>query len=172
LAMTDLISIAKVTKSWGNRGEVIADLLTDFPDRFRKLKKVLLQEEGQSAFSLALESFRLHNRRIVLKFCGVDDITTAEGLRDHEIRIAKKDILDLPEDCYYQFDLINCFVRDLQGCTFGKVTDVLEMGGYFLLNLRCGEKEMLVPFAKDIVLEVDLSRKELICNIPEGLEDL
>ena len=70
MAMTDLISNAKVTKSWGNRGEVIADLLTDFPDRFRKLKKVLLQEEGQSAFSLALESFRLHNRRIVLKFCG------------------------------------------------------------------------------------------------------
>ncbi len=169
---TRLISIARVVKSHGNKGEVAAELLTDFPHRFQRLTEVYLQKNGQSPFRLALEASRLHNQRIVLKFSGIDDIDAAEKLRGHEVRIARKNLLAPPGDSYYQFDLIDCVARDTGGRSLGRVTEVLEVVGNFLLNLRRGEEELLVPFARDIVLTVDISKKELICNLPEGLEEI
>ena len=73
---------------------------------------------------------------------------------------------------HVQFELIDCLARDVTGRSLGRVTEIVEVGENFLLNLRQGEKELLVPFAKEIVLEVDISRRELICNMPEGLEEL
>lgn len=167
-----LVSVAKVIKPQGNKGEVAAELLTDFPERFRHLEIVYLQKNDLSPFPLDLEAFRFHKQRIILKFSGIDDIGTAEGLRGHEVRIDRENLLDLPHGTYYQFDLIDCVARDSRGHVLGQVTEVLEAGGNFLLNLRRDQKELLVPFAKDIVRSVDLSRKELICELPPGLEDL
>lgn len=167
-----LVSVAKVIKPQGNKGEVAAELLTDFPERFRHLEIVYLQKNDLSPFPLDLEAFRFHKQRIILKFSGIDDIGTAEGLRGHEVRIDRENLLDLPHGTYYQFDLIDCVARDSRGHVLGQVTEVLEAGGHFLLNLRRDQKELLVPFAKDIVRSVDLSRKELICELPPGLEDL
>ena len=167
-----LVSVAKVIKPQGNKGEVAAELLTDFPERFRHLEIVYLQKNDLSPFPLDLEAFRFHKQRIILKFSGIDDIGAAEGLRGHEVRIDRENLLDLPHGTYYQFDLIDCVARDSQGHILGQVTEVLEAGGNFLLNLRRDQKELLVPFAEDIVRSVDLSRKELICELPPGLEDL
>ena len=167
-----LVSVARVIKPQGNKGEVAAELLTDFPQRFSHLEKVYLQKNDRSPFPLSLEAFRFHKQRIVLKFSGIDDIGAAEGLRGHEVRIDRKNLQDLPRETYYQFDLIDCVARDSRGRVLGKVTEVIEAGGNFLLSLRRDRKELLVPFAKDIVRSVDLSKKELICELPPGLEDL
>ena len=167
-----LVSVAKVIKPQGNKGEVAAELLTDFPQRFSHLEKVYLQKDDRSPFPLGLEAFRFHRQRIILKFSGIDDIGAAEGLRGHEVRIDRENLLDLPQGTYYQFDLIDCVAKDSRGHILGKVTEVFEAGGNFLLNLRRDQKELLVPFAKDIVRSVDLSKKELICELPPGLEEL
>jgi len=172
LSRNRLVSVARVIKPQGNKGEVAADLLTDFPQRFSHLEKVYLQEDDRSPFPLGLEAFRFHKQRIILKFSGIDDIGAAEGLRGHEVRIDRENLLDLPQGTYYQFDLIDCVAKDSRGHILGKVTEVLEAGGNFLLSLRRDQKELLVPFAKDIVRSVDLSKKELICELPPGLEEL
>ena len=172
MSRNELVSVAKVIKPQGNKGEVAAELLTDFPERFRHLEIVYLQKNDLSPFPLDLEAFRFHKQRIILKFSGIDDIGAAEGLRGHEVRIDRENLLDLPQGTYYRFDLIDCVARDSRGRTLGQVTEVLEAGGNFLLNLRRDRKDLLVPFAKDIVRSVDLSKKELICELPPGLEDL
>lgn len=172
MSRNQLVSVAKVIKPQGNKGEVAAELLTDFPQRFHHLEKVYLQKNDHSPFPLSLEAFRFHKQRIILKFSGIDDIGTAEGLRGHEVRIDRENLLDLPHETYYQFDLVGCIARDSRGRILGRVTEVLEVGGNFLLNLKRDQKELLVPFAKDIVRRVDLSQKELICELPPGLEDL
>lgn len=172
MSQNRLVSVARVIKPQGNKGEVAAELLTDFPQRFRHLEKVYLQKNDRSPFLLGLEAFRFHKQRIVLKFSGIDDIGAAEGLRGHEVRIDRDNLQDLPRETYYQFDLVDCIARDSRGRVLGKVTEVIEAGGNFLLSLRRDRKELLVPFAKDIVRSVDLSKKELICELPPGLEDL
>ena len=172
MSRNDLVSVAKIIKPQGNKGEVAAELLTDFPQRFHHLQEVYLQKNGHSPFPLALEAFRLHKRRIILKFSGIDNIGAAEGLRGHEVRIGREKLLVLPRGSYYQFDLIDCVARDSKGRRLGQVTEVLEVGGRFLLNVRRGDKELLVPFVKDIVRNVDVSKKELICELPQGLEEV
>ena len=172
MSRNKLVSVAKVVKPQGNKGEVAAELLTDFPQRFNHLQAVYLQKNGCSPFLLKLEKFRFHKQRIILKFFNIDDIEAAEELRGHEVRIDWENLLTLPRGCYYQFDLIDCVARDKQGRILGQVTELLEVGGNFLLNLRLDQKELLVPFAKDIVRSVDLSKKELICELPPGLENL
>jgi 16S rRNA processing protein RimM len=172
LSPNRLVSVAKVIKPQGNKGEVAAELLTDFPERFHHLETVYLQKNDRSPFPLDLEAFRFHKQRIILKFSGIDDIGAAEELRGHEVRIDRENLLDLPDGTYYQFDLIDCVARDSRGHILGQVTEVLEAGGNFVLNLRRDRKELLVPFAKNIVRSVDLSKKELICELPPGLEDL
>jgi len=172
LLTTDLVSIAKIVKPQGNKGEVAADFLTDFPQRFKDLKKVLLDKDGQNSLPFTIDSFRFLKQRIIIKFSEVNDISAAERLRDCEIKISKNEIVTLPSNSYYQFDLLDCVVKDLKGCSLGTVTDILEVAGKFLLNLQRGQKEILIPFTKEIVLEVNLSKKELICNIPKGLDEL
>ena len=172
MSRNPLVSVAKVIKPQGNKGEVAAELLTDFPQRFHHLETVYLQKNDRSPFLLDLEAFRFHKQRIILKFSGIDDIGAAEGLRGHEVRIDRENLLDLPRETYYQFDLIDCVARDSRGRILGRVTEVLEAGGNFLLTLSRDQRELLVPFARDIVRSVDLSRKELICELPPGLEDL
>jgi 16S rRNA processing protein RimM len=173
LSRNELVSVAKIIKPQGNKGEVAAELLTDFPQRFHHLQEVYLQKNGRSPFPVVLEAFRLHKQRIILKFSGIDDIGAAEGLRGHEVRIGREKLLVLPRGSYYQFDLIDCVARDSKGRRLGQVTEVLEFGGQFLLKVRRGGgKELLVPFVKDIVRSVDVSKKELICELPQGLEEL
>ena len=120
MSSPDLVSIAKVVKTQGNKGEVAAELLTDSPQRFHRIKEVYLQKNGQSPFCLTLEAFRLHKQRIVLKFSGINDIGAAEQLRGHEVRIAKKNLLALPRGSYYQFDLIDCVARNTRGRSLGR----------------------------------------------------
>lgn len=172
MSRNQLVSVAAVIKPQGNKGEVAAELLTDFPQRFHHLRTVYLQKNDRGPFPLDLEAFRFHRQRIVLKFSGIDDIGAAEELRGHEVKIERENLMALPRESYYQFDLIDCVARDGRGRILGQVTEVLEFGGNFLLNLRRDQKELLVPFAKDIVRSVDLSKKELICELPPGLEEL
>ena len=62
------ISVARVARTQGNRGEVAADLLTDFPERFSHLGQVVLEKEGEALLELVLDSFWLHKNRVILKF--------------------------------------------------------------------------------------------------------
>ena len=172
MLITDLVSIAKIVKPQGNKGEVAADFLTDFPQRFKDLKKVFLEKDGQNSLPFTIDSFRFLKQRIIIKFSGVNEIRAAERLRNCDIKISKKEIVTLPPNSYYQYDLIDCVVKDVKGCSFGIVTDILEVAGKFLLSIQRSQKEILVPFAREIVLEVNLSKKELICNIPKGLDEL
>ena len=145
-----------------------------FPRDFTTSRKSTFKRTAvaRSLSFVVLEAFRLHKQRIILKFSGIDDIGAAEGLRGHEVRIGREKLLVLPRGSYYQFDLIDCVARDSKGRRLGQVTEVLEFGGQFLLKVRRGGKELLVPFVKDIVRSVDVSKKELICELPQGLEEL
>ena len=73
------IAIARIARTRGNRGEVLADLYTDFPDRFDALEEVWLEFADGRLQHMSLEDTWEHKGRIVLKFLGVDSISSAEG---------------------------------------------------------------------------------------------
>ena len=168
----DLISVARIARPQGHRGEVIADLLTDFPERFARLGRVYVKRADGRLFLLDLENSRMHKGRVALKFAGCDTISGAEELRDARVLVPRDQLVELPEDTYYDFDLIGCEVVDIEGRHLGRVEEVQNYGAAPLLVVRGGARELLIPLVLSICVEISTERKRIVVNPPEGLLDL
>jgi len=168
----DLISVARIARPQGHRGAVIADLLTDFPERFARLGKAYVKRADGRLLDLDLENSRLHKGRIVLKFAGYDSVNRAEELRDARVMVTRDQLVELPEDAYYDFDLIGCEVAVAAGQRLGRVEEVQNYGAAPLLVVRDGQREILIPLVLSICVEIDTERKRIVVNPPEGLLDL
>lgn len=171
-AAEDLIVIARIARPHGVRGEVIADLLTDFPERFAELEFVKALRPGGEVWTLRLERARLHHTRIILKFAGYETVERADELRKTRLMIERAQLISLPADSYYDFDLVDCAVVTVGGQPVGVVTGVQHYGSAPLLNVRGQEREHLVPLVVDICTEIDTTRKRIVIDPPDGLLDL
>src|SRR5215510_2456251 len=116
----DLISVARVVRPQGHRGEVIADLLTDFPGRFAELDRAYIKRADGRLLVLDLESSRAHKGRVALKFAGFDSMNSAEELRGASVMVSRDQLIELPDDTYYDFDLIGCEVVGAEGQQLGR----------------------------------------------------
>jgi 16S rRNA processing protein RimM len=169
----ELISVARIVRPQGRRGEVIADLLTDFPERFAGLGDIRLRLSTGETSILKLEGSWLHKGRIVLKFAGCDEIAQAEALRDALILVTRDQLVELPADTYYDFDLVDCEVITKDALSVGRVTGVQRYGAAPLLAVQDDEKrEHLIPFTLNICVEIDVVRKRIVIDPPEGLLEL
>jgi 16S rRNA processing protein RimM len=167
--MEDLVAIAKIVKARGLRGELVADVLTDFPERFENLEKVVsVCADGKNS-ELALEKFWFQKDRIVLKFEGFDSVEAAETLRDCEICVRESEAVALEEDEFFDWQLEDCAVETVEGEKIGLVKEVMRTGGTEILVVQNAEKEFLIPFAETICTEVDVENKIIRVDAPEGL---
>ncbi len=128
-------------------------------------------EEG-SPLHLKIESHWFHKRRVIFKFQGINTIAGAELLIGYELRVPFGERFSLPEGYYYHFDLQGCLVKDLQGQPLGEVVEVLDVGGNCLLKISSQHGEFLMPFALAFLKHIDLQKRELVCDLPEGLMNL
>ncbi|MEP6903936.1 MAG: hypothetical protein ABJA66_19590, partial [Actinomycetota bacterium] len=93
--MEELVAIAKLIKTRGLRGELVADVLTDFPERFDALETVVALFPGGLRRDLKIERFWFQKGRIIFKFAGFDSIETAENLRGAEICVLESEAIEL-----------------------------------------------------------------------------
>jgi 16S rRNA processing protein RimM len=169
----DLITVARIARPQGIRGEVVADLLTDFPERFAQLTQVRVEWPNGKVAVLELEKARPHQRRILLKFKGYDSRNAAESLRDVRVMVTRGQLIELPADNYYDFDLMDCVVSTAAGLVIGKVRGVQNFGAAPLLVVKDENgKERLIPLASSICTEVDVAAKRIVITPPEGLLEL
>lgn len=168
----DYICVARIARPQGIRGEVIADLLTDFPERFAKLGSARIKKPNGEWVMLRLESSRPHKGRMLLKFAGYDTMNAAEDLRDARVMITRDQLVKLPKDTFFDFDLIDCEVVASGGQAVGRVKSVQSFGAAPLLVVEGGEREHLIPLASSICIEVDTANKRIVIDPPEGLLEL
>ena len=166
---SELVAIAKIVRTRGLRGEVVAELLTDFPERFEGLKKVTAVLADGERRELTIEGFFFQKDRIVLKFVGFDSIESGEALRNTEICIDEADAVELENDEYFDWELEGCEVETIAGERLGIVREVMRTGGTEVLLIDGIEKELMVPFAETICIEVDVEGKRIVVDPPEGL---
>jgi 16S rRNA processing protein RimM len=170
--MEDLVVIARIVKTRGLRGEVVADLLTDFPERFEGLEDVILRPlDGAGRRELKIEKFWFQKGRVILKFAGLDTIEEAEKLRDRDVCVPEEDAVELEDDEFFDWQLEGCRVETIGGNAIGEVTEVMRTGGTEILVVAGDGKEYLVPFAETICTEVDIENKIIRVDPPEGLLD-
>lgn len=167
--MEELVAIARIARSHGLRGEVSADVLTDFPDRFDGLEDVVAVLPGDSRRELRIERFRFQNERVLLKFFGIDRIEDTDILKNAEICVHENEAVELEEDEFFDWELSGCFVETVEGQAVGLVKELMRTGGTEVLVIEGAEKEYLIPFAESICIEVDVENKKIVIDPPDGL---
>jgi 16S rRNA processing protein RimM len=167
----ELVAVARITKTRGLRGEVVADILTDFPERFEMLETVYIVKPDGEQIATKLENFWFQKGRVILKFKDFDQIETSESLRNCDVCIPEEEAIELEEDEFYDWELEDCEVETVAGEKLGKVKELMRTGGTENLVVQGATKDYLIPFAETICVEVDVERKLIKVDVPEGLLD-
>ena len=166
----NFIAVAKIVKSRGLRGEMVAEILTDFHKRFDALENIVALLPNGERQNLKIEGFRFQKNRILLKFAEIETVEAAETLRDAEICIPESEAVALEDDEFYDWQLENCQVTSIEGEQIGLVKELMRTGGTEILVVAgANEKDFLIPFAKTICTEVDIENKTIRVDLPEGL---
>jgi 16S rRNA processing protein RimM len=189
------VLLARILRPRGNKGEVVAELLTDFPARFSTLKQVYLRKGDDEPHSAELQKFwmdRNHAGMGVFHFAKSATISDAETLRGFEILLPLEERVALPSGQYFVTDLIGCTVFEMPAHTtklssppcaieeaprvLGTVSDVFFSGenvaGTPILQVLTAQGELLIPLAEDICTRVDVGGKRIEVNLPEGLSNV
>jgi len=156
--------VGKVVAPWGTGGELKVAILTDFPDRFRDLRRVFLGDEPW-----IVEGHRRHGRWIILKLEGCADRNSAEKLQGELVRIPLEEAVLLSEDEYYIYQIVGLEVWTSEGEHLGKVSEVLFTGANEVYVVEGERGEILVPAIEDVVKEVDLEGGRLVVELLEGM---
>ena len=182
------VTVARLLRPRGNRGELIAEDLSgedfgaqpalgpaanDDAARFFNSGPFFLRDSSKQRREAAVERAWLHQGRLVLKLKGVDSISDAEALRNVDLQIPRDRLGPPPDDGYYFKDLVGCEIRDADdGRLIGSVEEILEPGGPLLLQVDARGREVLIPFVKDICVEISPEKRTIRVRLPAGLESL
>jgi 16S rRNA processing protein RimM len=171
--VASLVVIARATRTRGLKGEVMAELLTDFPDRFQGLSRLFAMTPGSEPRTLQLESHWFQKDRVVLKFVGYDTIEAAQALVGQDFAVLESESVRLAEHEYYDWELEGCKVETLTGEPVGIVMGVMRTGGVHLLEVVDDEgNDSLIPMVAEIMLSVDKKLRSIVIDPPEGLLEL
>src|SRR5262245_41579969 len=168
--MDDLVLVGRVARAHGNRGQVIVNLDTDFPDeRFRVGAVVMV---GPSATARAIREVRIHQGRPIIALEGIDTMNEAEALAGAELKVPAASAEALPEDTYYHYDLIGCEVTDRSGKAIGSVTGVEGTMEMSRLVIAGSHGEVLIPLVAEICTEIDVPGRRIVVDPPDGRLEL
>jgi 16S rRNA processing protein RimM len=176
LSNSEFVTIARVMKTQGRRGEVAVEMFSDFPERFEDRRRVFaldtkaVNSEAQRR-ELQIEDFWPHKDYMVLKFAGVDSISDAETLLKCEIQVPKDERTPL-EKGWYVSDLVGCMVFDGDR-EIGEVAEVeFGAGEAPLLIVRQGTTEHMIPLSEPYTKRVDTAGKKIELLLPEGMLEI
>jgi 16S rRNA processing protein RimM len=169
---SELVIIARAVRPRGLKGEIVAELLTDFPERFDDVEELVLVSPAGERTIGRLEDYWFQNDRVVLKLAGYDDVETARQLVGFEFAVPEADRVALPSDHYYDWELEGCTVT-VGSQSIGKVQSVIRTGATEILAIADENgKESLIPLVDSIVVQIDAAAKTIVVDPPEGLLDL
>lgn len=173
-----MVAVGRIARAHGNRGQVIVNVDTDFPERrFRPGAALHAAADGLPR-KLEIVAARFHRGRPVLTLGGVETMDQAEALAGVELRVPKSDLPPLPEGSFYHHALTGCAVRTVDGAEVGTVTGVSAAAGAHRLLVRRGGDaagaagEIDLPLVDAICVEVDPERRLIVVDPPEGLLEL
>jgi 16S rRNA processing protein RimM len=180
-------AVARLLRPRGNKGELAAELLTDFPERLTKLEQVFLSsgKAGAEAQPIAVKSCWLsqnHKGHAVFHFAGINSINEAEALRGRDVLLAIEQRVTLPDGKYFVDDLVGCAIYETADpqSKLGEVISVEFPGEDFpgtpllVVAGRKGprDRELLIPLAEDICTRIDIANRHIDVVLPEGLREL
>lgn len=167
----DRVVIGRVVKPHGLKGEVVVEVLTDFPGRFFEGLKVHLSGAGTASREGRISGVRSQRDRLLLTFEGIPTVEAAEQLRNAELSVSAADVAPRPPGFVYHWDVEGAEVFDEKGSKLGRAAELRDIGGRPLLVVETPRGLRDVPFVHPIVVSVDVAGKRVVLAPPEGLLD-
>jgi 16S rRNA processing protein RimM len=163
--------VGRVLRPHGIRGEVVVEVLSDVPGRFKKGSRVTAIREGAPPRLLTVATGRVHKNGAVVRFEGSDSREQADELRGLDLEIPRSEVPKAKRGTYYHFELLGCRVRDAagEGQELGRVVEVVEDGGGVMLIVEGEGRRVPVPFVKELLRKVDVAAGRIDVALPEGL---
>jgi 16S rRNA processing protein RimM len=159
--------IGYLRRPHGIRGEIIMDLHTDFPERIKAGRKVLVGEKHEP---LTLDTVRPHDIGLLVSIRGVTTPEEVGRYRNQWVYVKASDVPPLPEGKHYQYELIDLDVVDENNNPLGKLVEILETGANDVYVVRDDAgKEILLPAIPSVILNLDMSQRTLRVHLLEGL---
>ena len=167
-----MVLVGRIARPHGVRGQVVVNPETDFvEERFAAGATLWTRWEGGDR-ELTIASARVQNGRPVVAFEGMTRIEEVEGLAGLELRVPEDSLQRLEAGTYYQHQLVGCAVETVEGNHVGEVARVQGGSGGSVLAIDGPRGEILIPFAIDICVGIDVDAKRITIAPPEGLLEL
>jgi 16S rRNA processing protein RimM len=173
------VTVGRVLRPHGLRGEVAVEVLSDVPGRLDPGNSLLLVREGEPPVPVVVAARGTEpparpgpvtGRRTLarLRFAGVDDRDGAESLRGAWLEVERSQVPPAPAGEYYHYELVGCRCV-VAGVELGAVVEVVEDGGGLLLIVSDGDRKVPVPFATRFLLAIDVASGRIELDLPPGL---
>jgi len=169
LALADLVLVGHVRKPHGVRGEVLIEVLSDDPDRFRPGAEMIVTGPTFERRELAISSVRPHRGGLLVLFEGLEDRDEVGALRGADLMVEVGAVREAPEGSYHYFDLVGRACHDRKAGDLGEVSAVHEDGGGLLLEIRDDSRTVLIPFVREYLISLDPVGGPIEFDLPEGL---
>jgi 16S rRNA processing protein RimM len=161
------LTVGFLRRPHGLRGEIVMDLHTDFPERLKRGRKLLVSEDHQP---LTIEGVREHQKGVLIKFKGIDTPEDAGTFRNQWVYVNAKDVPPLPAGQIYQYELFGFQVLDENGNVLGELVEIIETGANNVYVVRDGSgRELLLPAIPSVILELDTVHRLMRVHLLEGL---
>lgn len=170
--MNDYFRVGVIANTHGIRGEVKVYPTTDNVERFKDLKKVIL-DTGKEKKELEIQNVKFFKNMAILKFKGIDNINDIEKYKGKDLLVTRDDAVELEEDEFYFADILDAKVVTDKGEDFGVIVDIMETGAndVFVIKTKDG-KEVLFPVTKECIVDMDMDENLITVHILPGLLDI
>ena len=169
--MEKLLRVGVITSTHGVRGEVKVFPTTDDPQRFKKLKQVIL-DDGKQQINLEIASVKFFKNMVILKFKGLDNINDVEKYKQADLLVTREHAVKLQPGEYFIVDLIGLKGISDEGEDLGELTDVIQTGANDVYVFsKEGVADLLVPKIPDCVKDINLEEGTVLVHLLPGLRD-
>lgn len=166
------VTVGKIINTHGNRGMLRVIPLTDFPERFYDMDKIFVLHQSTRS-TLHIQRVFSHKKFIIMQFMEIPDMNMAEKYKGALLQVHRDDLVELPKDTFYIFEIIGSKVFTVQGEFLGEVKDVIQTGAndVYVVEKEGRKKNLLIPALKSVVRHVDVQAGRIEVVLPEGLAD-
>lgn len=166
---TELVTIGKIIKPFGIKGEVRVQSLTDVPGRWEGVEEVVLVPSSGRRRELKIRWVRYDGRSHIVAFEGLSSPEDAAVLRGAWIKVPRTEVPRLPEGQFYEFELIGLTVKDEEGHVLGEIGDVVDTGAHHVVVVQGPLREILLPATHEAIASIDLAAGTMVVRRVEGL---
>jgi 16S rRNA processing protein RimM len=166
-----LTVVGKIIKPHGLGGELKVFSYIKKPEYFKNWKTVFVQRGEEEGQWLHIDGVRFQHKWVLLKFADINERNSAELFRDSLLYIDSEAVEKVAEDSFSTLLINDFIVETVTGKKIGVIEDILLHSAQNILVVKKGNKELLIPFVKEFVKQIDMENRKVIISPIEGLLD-